>query len=106
MIEEAYKRRVWLASPTTLMAILTTARAAVKDADTRKQVHVIQEHLSYLAKDFSRFQERMDKLKAHIKMADKDVQEIHTSATKITSRFVKIEKVDLEDEKTLEMLEE
>ncbi|MBI5447442.1 MAG: DNA recombination protein RmuC [Gammaproteobacteria bacterium] len=96
LIEEAHKLRVWLASPSTMMAILTTARAVIKDAATRKQIHVIQEHLSYLAQDFQRFQERMDQLARHINQAHGDIQDVQTSARKITNRFVKIEKVELE----------
>lgn len=94
---EAQRARVWLASPTTMMAILTTARAVLKDAATRKQVHIIQQHLTVLAQDFTRFQTRMDKLANHIGMAHKDVGEVQTSARKISRRFEKIEKADLDD---------
>ena len=73
LVEEAYRRRVWLVSPTTMMAILTTARAVLKDAATREQVHIIQQHLNMLSKDFVRFQSRMDKLASHIRQAHKDV---------------------------------
>jgi len=45
LVEEAQRARVWLVSPTTLMAVLTTARAVLKDSATRKQVHLIQQHL-------------------------------------------------------------
>lgn len=96
LVEFAQKSRVWLASPTTMMAILTTARAVLKDADTRKQIHIIQEHLSYLAHDFDRFQKRMDQLSRHIQQAHQDVQEVNVSAKKISTRFEKIEKVELE----------
>lgn len=96
LVEIAQKARVWMASPTTMMAILTTARAALKDADTRKQVHVIQEHLGFLAKDFSRFQKRMDNLSRHIEKAHDDVKEVNTSALKISNRFRRIEKVELD----------
>ena len=34
IVEMAQHARVWLVSPTTMMAILTTARAVLKDADT------------------------------------------------------------------------
>jgi DNA recombination protein RmuC len=95
LVEEAQRARVWMVSPTTMMAVLTTARAVLKDAATRKQVHIIQEHLVALSQDFSRFQDRMDKLAAHIGQAHKDVDDVQTSARKITSRFGKIEKVDL-----------
>ncbi|QHI68873.1 DNA recombination protein RmuC [Tichowtungia aerotolerans] len=95
LVEEAQRARVWLTSPTTMMAVLTTARAVLKDAATRKQVHIIQKHLTILAQDFGRFQTRMDKLANHIGMAHKDVGDVQTSARKITSRFEKIEKADL-----------
>ena len=96
LVEEAQRARVWLASPTTMMAVLTTSRAVLKDAATRKQVHIIQDHLVALSKDFERFQTRMDKLATHIGQANKDVGEVQTSARKISSRFTKIEKVELE----------
>ncbi len=102
LVELAHNNRVWLVSPTTMMAILTTARAVIKDDATRKQVHIIQEHLRRLAKNFDLFKARMDKLSQHIKQAHNDVDLIHTSAHKITSQFEKIEQVELvEDKKTL-----
>ena len=79
---------------TGMMAVLTTSRAVLKDAATRKQVHIIQEHLVALSKDFTRFQTRMDKLATHIGQANKDVGDVQVSAKKITSRFTKIEKVE------------
>jgi DNA recombination protein RmuC len=97
LVELSQKARVWLASPTTMMAVLTTARAVLKDAATRKQVHIIQDHLVALSGDFGRFQQRMDKLAKHIDLANKDVGEVHTSAKKITNRFTKIEQVELDE---------
>ena len=105
LVEEAQRRRVWMVSPTTMMAVLTTARAVLKDSATRKQVHLIQEHLIRLSSDFDRFRKRMDNLSKHIQQANKDVEEVNTSARKISSRFEKIEKVELHEEDDIEMLE-
>ena len=96
LVQESHQQRVWMVSPTTFMAILNTARAVIKDEATREQVHIIQAHLGELAKDFSRFQDRMDKLSTHITQAKEDVDKVHISATKITRRFEKIESVELE----------
>jgi DNA recombination protein RmuC len=104
LVEEAQRKRVWMVSPTTMMAVLTTARAVLKDSATRKQIHLIQEHLVMLAADFDRFRSRMDNLSRHIQQANKDVAEVNTSARKISSRFEKIEKVELEEE-DIELLE-
>ena len=98
LVDYANKKRVWLVSPTTLMAILTTARSVLKDEATRKQVHIIQAHLSDLAKDFDRFKGRFANLAKHIDQAAVDVKQIHTSADKISNRFEKIEQVELKDE--------
>lgn len=97
LVEYAMQQRVWMASPSTMMAILTTACAVLKDSATRQQVHVIQEHLRLLATDFSRFEKRMDNLSRHIQQAHDDVEQVHTSAQKITKRFSQIEKVELTD---------
>lgn len=96
LVELAQANRVWLTSPTTLWAILNTASAVLKDAATREQVDIIQQHLGYLADDFQRFRTRMDKLAVHIQQANKDVDEVNISARKITERFEKIERVELE----------
>ena len=97
LVDYANKKRIWLASPTTLMAILTTARAVLKDDATREQIHIIQAHLSELAGDFMRFRGRFDNLARHIDQAATDVKQIHTSADKIAKRFDKIEQVELTD---------
>lgn len=96
LIALSQRLKVWLVSPCTLMAVLTTAKAVLKDDATRKQVHIIQKHLHALADDFQRFDKRMDKLSKHINLAHQDVSEVSTSAKKITSRFQKIESVDIE----------
>ena len=95
LVDFAQQKNVWLVSPTTMMAILTTMRAVVKDAATRQQVHIIQEHLVGLGKDFDRFQKRMDDLAKHISQANQDVELVHQSSQKLTSRFQKIEKVEV-----------
>ncbi|PHR84425.1 MAG: DNA recombination protein RmuC [Colwellia sp.] len=102
LVDFANKKRVWLASPTTLMAILTTARSVLKDEATRKQIHIIQAHLSDLAQDFSRFKGRFANLAKHIDQAAVDVKQIHTSADKISSRFEKIEQVELKEQTSVD----
>ena len=96
VIALSQRLKVWLVSPSTLMAVLTTARAVLKDDATKRQVHIIQKHLQALAGDFQRFDKRMDKLTKHIDQAQQDASEVNLSAKKITTRFNKIESVELE----------
>jgi DNA recombination protein RmuC len=96
LVEHAQKKRVWITSPTTLMAVLNTARAVLRDSETRRMAHVIKDELSKLAKDFTRFDERMKKLATHIQQANTDVDEVRISSDKISRRFAQIERVELD----------
>ena len=108
LVDYAMQRRVWIVSPTTMMAILNTARAVIKDVETRKQVHIIKDSLGKLAKDFGLFDARMKKLADHIRQAHEDAEKVHISSQKITRRFQQIESVELEHEAAdeLEILDE
>ena len=97
VVAHAQRKRVWIVSPTTLMAVLNTARAVMKDVETRKQIHVIKDALGKLAKDFQRFDERMAALARHIEQASRDVQDVQTSSRKITAHFHKIESARLDE---------
>jgi DNA recombination protein RmuC len=109
VVDYAMQKRVWLVSPTTLMAVLNTARAVLKDVEMRKQVHIIKDELGKLSKDFNRFDTRMKKLADNIRQAHENAQDVHISSQKITRRFAQIEKVELAQEEglgTIELLEE
>ena len=95
IIDYAMIKRVWLVSPTTLMAVLNTARAVLKDVEMRKQVHIIKDELGKLSKDFERFDVRMKKLADNIRQAHENAQDVHVSSQKITNRFKQIERVEL-----------
>ena len=95
LVEYAARKHVWIVSPTTMMAVLNTALAVLKDVETRKQVHVIKDALAKLGGDFGRFQSRMDDLAKHIGQAHKDVEFVHISSKKISDQFQKIKDVEL-----------
>ena len=96
LVDYAMAKRVWVVSPTTLMAVLNTARAVLKDVETRKQVHIIKDELGKLGKDFRLFDDRMKKLADHIRMAHEDAEKVQISSRKIKQRFDMIEAVELE----------
>ena len=96
VVNYALQRRVWIVSPTTLMAVLNTARAVLKDVETRKQIHIIKDELGKLGRDFARFDERMRKLADHVRQAHEDAQQVQISSRKISNRFASIERVELD----------
>ena len=51
VVEQSWKERVWIVSPTTLMATLNTVRAVLKDARMREQAHVIQAEVRIMLND-------------------------------------------------------
>ncbi len=105
VVDYAMQKRVWMVSPTTLMAVLNTARAVLKDVEMRKQVHIIKDELGKLSKDFDRFDTRMKKLADNIRQAHENAQDVHISSQKISRRFAQIEKVELAQAPALETLE-
>jgi len=106
VVDYAMQRRVWIVSPTTLMAVLNTARAVLKDVATREQVHIIKDELGKLGKDFQRFDARMKKLADHIRLAHQDAEEVRVSSDKITKRFSQIERVELDQPDHMRSLEQ
>jgi DNA recombination protein RmuC len=96
VVEYANAKRVWIVSPTTLMAVLNTARAVLKDVETRQQVHLIKDALARLAVEFSRFDDRLRKLADHIRQAHDDAQKIQITGDKISQQFQRIESAELE----------
>jgi len=99
VVDYAMQKRVWIVSPTTLMAVLNTARAVLKDVETRRQVHIIKDELSKLGREFGRFDERMRKLADHIRQAHEDAEKVHVTSQKISQRFAEIESVELGEPK-------
>ena len=95
LLKEAYNKKVWITSPTTLMSTLTTIAMIIKNMERDKYAKVIQQELNKLALDFDRYKERWDKLSRSIDTVSKDVKDIHITTEKITKRFDSINKVDL-----------
>lgn len=95
LVEYAQQRRVWMVSPTTLMAVVNTVRSVIRDVETRKQIHIIKDELGKLGKEFGRFDERMKKLADHIRQANDDVREVAVTSKKITDKFAAIERAEL-----------
>jgi DNA recombination protein RmuC len=96
VVAQAQAQRVWLTSPTNLMALLHIVRAMIRDAEMRKQTALIRYELGKLGGDFGRFQERMDKLATHIKQAHDDAEQVQISSRKISGHFDRIKSAELD----------
>jgi DNA recombination protein RmuC len=95
LVDEAGKARVWIVSPTTLMATLTTIRAVLKDVRMREQAHIIQKKVGELGLDVNRLGDRVDKLQKHFGQAVEDVRQIGISSDKIAQKAAAIRDVEI-----------
>lgn len=99
LLEYSYKAGVWITSPTTLMAFLTTIQITLQNIERNKYTEVIHTELEKLAKDFGLYKIRWSKLKKEIESVSKEVSDIHITTEKISNRFDKINNVDFEQKK-------
>ena len=97
LLEYAYKKRVWITSPTTLISTLTTIQIILKNIERDKFAKIIHSELNLLSEEFKRYKDRWDKLYRSIETVSKDVKEIHITTDKITKRFNSINQVEMEE---------
>jgi len=95
VVEESFRRKVYIVSPTTLMATLNTVRAVLKDAHMREQANVILAEVSAMLLDVARLDERIDKLSRHFRQSNDDIDQIKISTDKIVRRGDRIEQIQL-----------
>jgi len=100
VVEKSHKARVYIVSPTTLMATLNTIRAVLKDAQMREQAGLILAEVGKMAVDVGRLDSRVDNLQKHFGLAEKDLREIRISAEKVSKRAARIEEMDLDEPET------
>lgn len=96
IIEYAYKKRVWITSPTTLISTLTTIQVIIKNIERDKYTSIIHKELNLLSDEFRRYKDRWDKLYRSIETVSRDVKDIHNTTEKITKRFDSINQVEME----------
>ena len=97
LLDYAYKHKVWITSPTTLISTLTTIQVIIKNIERDKYTKVIHQELRLLDEEFKRYKDRWDKLYRSIETVSRDVKDIYTTTDKITKRFNSINQVDIEE---------
>ena len=96
VLDSSYAAKVWIVSPTTLMATLHTVRAILKDVRMREQAHLVQREVGILLQDVARLHKRTHNLEAHLNRTNDDVREILISSEKVLRRGQSIEQVQVE----------
>lgn len=101
LLSYAYKNKVWLVSPTTLISTLTTIEVIMKNIEKDKYASIIHKELNLLSEEFRRYKDRWDKLSRSIDSVSKEVKDLYTTSDKITKRFDSINSVEIENKKEI-----
>lgn len=102
LIEYAYKKRVWLVSPTTLISTLTMIMMIIQNIERDKYTSIIHDELNKLGVEFTRFKDRFDKLSKSIQTVNKDVESFQITTEKIKKKFDSISNVEIKDNNLIE----
>ena len=95
LVDYAYRRRVFITSPTTLISTLTIIQMIIKNMEKDKYTSIIHEELNKLGLEFARYKERWDKLSKSIQTVNKDVENVSITTDKISKKFTSINQVDI-----------
>lgn len=98
LIDYANSKKVWLASPTTLMSVLSTVQVILKNMEREKYSSIIHSELNKLGEEFKRYKTRWDALAKDIKKVSDDVEHINITSNKIEKKFNSISMVEIDNE--------
>lgn len=98
LVEYSYRQKVWFASPTTLIALITMLENINTDYKREKNIELIEKEMVKLSVEFERFDKRYSNISKHIIQVLKDFEEITVTQKKITKKFDEIKNMEMEVE--------
>jgi DNA recombination protein RmuC len=96
VVQRAHKARIVIVSPSLLMLSIQVIQSVLRDQRMREQAHLIQGEVIRLMEDLTRLDDRVQKLQGHFAAAQKDVEQIVTSSSKLAKRGERIEAMEFE----------
>jgi DNA recombination protein RmuC len=96
IVELSYKLKVYIVSPTTLMAYLTAYKAINLDIKRNDRLKDIQNEYIKLSNEFQRFVQRSEQVFKDYDRMYKDIQLMKITSNKLIKRFKEIELVELD----------
>ncbi|MDO6965182.1 DNA recombination protein RmuC [Rhizobium alvei] len=94
LVQKAHRLHVVIVSPSLLMLSVQVIQSVLRDQRMREQAHVIQGEVLHLMQDLGRLDERVQKLQSHFSSAQRDVEQIAISTSRIVKRGQRIESLD------------
>lgn len=96
LVQKAHRSRIVICAPNMLMLAVQTMQAILKDVKMREQAGLIQKEVAMLIADIGRLTDRVGNLQGHFAQANKDIEQIVTSAGKVAKRGQRIEDMEFE----------
>ncbi len=95
VLEYSYKRRVWIVSPTTMMATLNTVRAVMRDIKMREQAGQIQTEMHHLIDYIGALAEDAERLDSYNRNVEKTLRGLQGKLDKMQRKAAVITGMDL-----------
>ncbi len=90
LVNNAYKQRVWLASPSTLIVMVSVARAVIKDATARMEMEHIHEELLSIETDYGQLAANIVAMTGKIDDLLDSATSTRKQARKLDERFISL----------------
>lgn len=94
VVEESFRRKVWIVSPTTLWATLNTVRAVLRDVRLKEQAGLIQAELHGIESDVVAIAARAEALLRHFEQASEDVRQMGMLSRRLGKRAARLDLVE------------
>ncbi len=94
VVRAGMEMRVWIVSPTTLMAVLTTIRGVCRDARIAEEGGRIRAELARLARDVERMGAAAARLERHLAAAQEEAHAAARAAERAGARAARIEEAE------------
>lgn len=98
IIRYSYEQKVYLVSPTTLMAYITAMKAIYIGQQRNENVLLIQNELKNLQVEFERFEKRYTVLGNDFEKCYQDMKALQITSRKLLNRFKQIADVEIKEE--------
>jgi DNA recombination protein RmuC len=96
LVQAAYRARVMIVSPNTMMLAVQTVQALLKDAKMRDHADIIQREVGLLIGDVAQLVERVSDLERHHALSGKALEKITATTAKILARRDRLNVLDLD----------
>ena len=98
LVNKSYEAKVYIVSPTTLMAYLTAIRSIYLGQIKNEKAKEIEKLLSDLSVEFSRLKDRSETLQRDFEKIIPDFERVQITSNKIIKRFAQINSGDIDEE--------